>query len=159
MRAEVEAGVDAVILGDAMSSTSLISPKAFEQFSFPYIQNVIRRAEGRVPFILHICGDATRIVDKMVETGATYLELDSSVDLAQVRKKHGNSIGMIGNVSPMLLLSGVPQAVIEECRKAILAGGLDGAFILGSGCELPKNAPHENLDAMVRAAEEYGKYA
>jgi uroporphyrinogen decarboxylase len=158
MRAEVQAGVDAVLLGDAMSSTSFISPKALEQFSFPFIQNVIRQAEGRVPFILHICGDATRIIDKMVATGARYLELDSLVDLAQVRKNHGNSVGIIGNVSPMLLLFGTPQEVDEECRKAIQAGGLDGAYILGSGCEVPKNTPHENLDAMVRAAEEYGRF-
>lgn len=34
-RAEIEAGTDAIVLGDAMSSCSLISPRHFEQFSFP----------------------------------------------------------------------------------------------------------------------------
>jgi len=157
-KAEIQAGVDAIILGDAMSSPNLISPDAFEQFSFPDIRKVIREAEGQVPFMLHICGNTTRIIDGMVATGARYLELDSTVDLAQVRKRHGNSVGIIGNVSPMLLLSGTPQAVKEECRKAMQAGGLDGAYILGSGCELAKNTPNENLDAMISAAEEYGTY-
>lgn len=158
MRAEIRAGADAIVLGDAISSPTVISPRHFEQFSFPYIREVIRQAHGQVPFILHICGDATRIIDKMVETGTTYLEVDSYVDLAQVRKKHGNSVGIIGNVSPALLLTGTPKAVEESCQEAIEAAGLTGAYILGSGCELPKNTPYANLDAMVEAAKKYGTY-
>jgi uroporphyrinogen decarboxylase len=159
MKAEIRAGADAIVLGDAISSPTVISPRHFEQFSFPYIQKVIRQAGGQVPFILHICGDATRIIDKMAETGTRYLEVDSYVDLAQVRKKHGSSVGIIGNVSPMLLLNGSPEAVEESCRRAIEAAGLTGAYILGSGCELPKNTPHVNLDMMVQAASRYGKYS
>jgi uroporphyrinogen decarboxylase len=157
MKAEIQAGADAIILGDPMSSTSVISPREFERFSFPYIQEVVRQA-GQTPVILHICGDATRIIDKMVETGARYLEVDSCVDMAQVRSKYGNAVGVIGNVSPTLLLSGTPEAVEESCRKAIEAGGLTGAYILGSGCELPSNTPYTNLDAMVTSAEKYGKF-
>jgi len=159
MKAEIEAGADAIVLGDAISSPTVISPKHFGQFSFPNIQRVISQARGRVPFILHICGDATRIIDKMVETGARYLEVDSYVDLAQVRKKHGNSVGIIGNISPNLLLTGNAEAVEQSCREAIEAAGLTGAYILGSGCELPKNTPHTNLDTMVKAAEKYGRYS
>ena len=159
MKAEIQAGVDAIIFGDAMSSTNVISPACFEQFSLPYIREVIQAAGERVPFILHICGDTTKIIDKMVVTGARYLELDSVVDLAQVRRRHGNSIGIIGNVSPMLLLTGTSQAVEEECRKAIEAAGRDGAYMLGSGCEVPKNTPHRNLEAMTKAAEVYGEYS
>jgi uroporphyrinogen decarboxylase len=158
MKAEIQAGADAIVLGDAISSPTVISPRHFEQFSFPYIQRVIREAGGKVPFILHICGDATPIIDKMVETGTKYLEVDSYVDLAEVRRKHGNSVGIIGNVSPNLLLTGSPEAIERSCHKAIEAAGLAGAYILGSGCEVPKNTPHANLDAMVKAAEKYGRY-
>jgi len=158
IRAEIRAGTDAIVLGDAISSPTVISPNHFEHFSYPHIREVIRQAGGQVPFILHICGDATPIIDKMVETGTRYLEVDSYVDLAQVRRRYGNSIGIIGNISPTLLLTGTPEAVEESCRKAIEAAGLTGAYILGSGCELPKNTPHTNLDAMVRAAEKYGTY-
>ena len=157
MRAEINAGADAIILGDPVSSTSVISPQEFIRFSLPYIQNVIRHA-GTVPVILHICGNTTRLIDKMVETGARYLELDWSVDLSQVRAKYGNKIGLIGNVNPTLLLTGTMNAVEENCRKAISAAGLSGAFILGTGCELPKNTPHENLDVMIASAQKYGKY-
>ena len=158
MKAEIEAGADAIILGDPMSSTSVISPLEFSRFSLPYIQKVVRHA-GQVPIILHICGDTTRIIDKMVETGARYLELDSNVDLAQVRTKFGSTIGLIGNVNPTLLLTGSADVVEESCRKAIVDAELTGAYILGTGCELPRETPHENLDRMITSAEKYGKYA
>jgi len=158
MKAEIKAGADAIILGDPMSSTSVISPQEFAQFSLPYIQQVVRQA-GEIPIILHICGDTTRIIDRMVETGSRYLELDWSVDLAQVRMRYGNKIGLIGNVNPTLLLTGTPEEVEESCRKAIAAAGLTGAYILGTGCELPKDTSSANLDRMITAAEKYGNYA
>ncbi len=157
-KAEIEAGVDAIVLGDAMSSPNLISPKQFEEFSFPYIRRVVAEAGASFPFFLHICGNSTPIIDKMVRTGARFLEVDAQVDLADIRKKYGNSIGIRGNVSPSLLLMGQPHEVEGTCRIAIEAAASDGGFILGSGCELPKNTPYDNLETMVRAAEKFGKY-
>lgn len=157
MKAEIKAGADAIILGDPMSSTNVISPQEFARFSFPYIQKVVRYA-GEIPIILHICGNTTRIIDKMVEAGARYLELDWSVDLAQVRAKYGNTIGLIGNINPTLLLTETVDAVEESCRKAITAAGVTGAYILGTGCELPRETPHKNLDMMITSAEKYGRY-
>jgi len=104
MKAEIRAGADAIILGDAMSSPNVISPRQFAQFSLPFIRKVVHEA-GEVPVILHICGNATKIIDKMVASGAKYLELDSSVNLAQVRADYGNAIGLMGNVNPILLLT------------------------------------------------------
>jgi uroporphyrinogen decarboxylase len=157
-RAEIDAGTDAIVLGDAMSSSSLISPGHFERFSFPYIQRVIREVGNAVPFFLHICGDSTRIIDKMVETGTRFLEVDACVDLRTIGEKYGNSIGVRGNISPALLLSGKPAEIEGKCREAIEASAKLGGFILGSGCELPKNTPHVNLETMVNSVEKYGKH-
>ena len=52
-------------------------------------------------------------------TGARYLELDWCVDMNQIRKKHGNTIGLIGNVNPTLFLTGTPEVVEDSCRKAV----------------------------------------
>lgn len=157
-RAEAEAGTDAIVLGDAMSSSSLISPAHFERFSFPYIQRVIREVGNAVPFLLHICGDSTRILGRMIETGTRFLEVDAYVDLHTIGEEYGKSIGVRGNISPALLLDGTPAEIEDKCRDAIEASTRFGGFILGSGCELPKNTPHANLEAMVNSAEKYGKY-
>jgi uroporphyrinogen decarboxylase len=58
----------------------------------------------------------------------------------------------------MLLLNGTPEEVEGEGRRCIRSAAQGGGFILGSGCEVPRNTPPENLKAMVRAAEKYGRY-
>ncbi|WP_455367662.1 uroporphyrinogen decarboxylase family protein [[Eubacterium] cellulosolvens] len=157
VEAQVEAGTDAIVMGEAMSSPNLISPTQFEQYVLPHIRDIIE-TEKSVPFFLHICGDSTLIIDKMVKTGARFLEVDTPVDLAKIRERYGNKIGIRGNVSTTLLLNGGPDEVEESCQKSIEAAAKGGGFILGSGCELPKNTPHRNLEAMVAAARKYGRY-
>lgn len=120
---------------------------------------MIREVGNAVPFLLHICGDSTRIIDKMVETGTRFLEVDAYVDLHTIGEKYGKSIGVRGNISPSLLLNGKPAEIDESCRETIESSARLGGFILGSGCELPKNTPHINLETMVDSANKYGKYA
>ena len=157
VEAEVKAGVDAIVMGEAMASPNVISPKLFERFVLPYDRRVIE-AGGGVPFFLHICGDSTLIIDLMVQTKARFLEVDSQVDLAEIRRRHGNRVGIRGNISPLLLLNGTPEEIEEESGRCIRSAAKGGGFILGSGCEVPRNTPPENLKAMVRAAEKYGRY-
>jgi len=46
--------------------------------------------------------------------------------------------------------------VREYCRKLLHEFGNDGGFILGSGCHVPLEAKHENVDAFFRSLEEGG---
>jgi uroporphyrinogen-III decarboxylase len=45
-----------------------------------------------------------------------------------------------------------------KCREAIEASTKLGGFILGSGCELPKNSPHVCLETIIDSAEKHSKY-
>ncbi len=49
-------------LTDAMSSCSVISPKQFKEFSFPYLKRLIAYIHSRgKPVTLHICGKTAKI--------------------------------------------------------------------------------------------------
>ncbi len=155
-KAEVEAGSDAIVMGEAMASPNMLSPKQFERFVLPNIQKIT--TEVNIPFLLHICGDATLIIDLMVSTGTRFLEIDTPVELSKIRKKFENKVGIRGNVSTTLLLTGSAEEVENSSRVCISEAAKGGGFILGSGCELPKNTPQENLKIMVIAAKKYGRY-
>ncbi len=158
--AVVERGANIVVVADPLASTSVISPRMFDQFAFPYTKEVVTAVSeaGGVPS-LHICGATTPILKRMADTGARIVELDYLVDLEFAKEEIGRSVCIEGNVNPTrALLSGRPEDVEREARECIIKAGRGGGFILSSGCEVPLNAPLENVRAMVLAARKYGRY-
>jgi uroporphyrinogen decarboxylase len=75
--------------------------------------------------------------------------------VADLKKRYGRAVTLIGYVPTPLLVSGTPRQVMDECRRQIdnLADG--GGFILAPGCEYPPNLSLVNAMALVRAAEKY----
>jgi uroporphyrinogen decarboxylase len=55
-------------------------------------------------------------------------------------------------------LQGTPEDVLAESRECMEKGGAGGGYILGAGDMVPRDAPLENLDAMMEAAKVYGRY-
>ena len=152
--AMVERGADIIVVADPMASSSVISPKMFEQFAFPYIREVFAKVSdaGCIPS-LHICGRTGPILKKMAETGARIVELDYAVDLKVAKEEVGKSVCIEGNIDPVsTLLHGRPEDVEKEAGECISKAGRDGGFILSSGCEVPLDTPAENIKAMVTAS-------
>jgi uroporphyrinogen decarboxylase len=158
--AVVEHGADVVVVADPFASTSVISPKMFDQFVFLHIKEVLRAISeaGGVPS-LHICGNTAPILERMVDTGARVVELDYEVNLEYAKGKIGRSVCVEGNVNPNgALLTGKPVDVEREAKDCITKASKGGGFILSSGCEVPLDTPLENVKAMVLAAKKYGRY-
>lgn len=160
-RAALDAGAHIVQAGDSLASIDVISPQMYETWAYPYekvffeeIGKHAAKYEGMT--LLHICGDTTKALPLMAQTGADILELDYKVDLGTARNLVGDSVCLMGNLDPSaVLLQGTPGIVYEEAVKCIENAGLPGGFILGSGCEVAVDTPLENMQAMVRAAREW----
>ena len=153
-----EAGAHVLNTGDSAASGSLIGPKFYTQFAFPYEKKVFDavRASVDVPITLHICGDASTCLAKMIETGATGIELDYQVELADARRICGDRVTVIGNVNPVdPLLRGTPEQVRACCRECLDAFAGSDRFILATGCAVAPLTPPANLVAMVEAAREF----
>lgn len=158
--AAVDHGANIIVIADPTASSSVVSPKMFEEFSFPYVKEILAAIKrvGAIPS-LHICGKTEPILKKMSDTGAKILELDHLVDLAKAKKMVGDRVCILGNLEPSgSLLMGNPEDVENDARECIKKAAAGGGFILSSGCEIPLDAPIKNIKAMVRAAEKYGVY-
>ena len=151
-----EAGAHVLNTGDSAASGSLIGPKFYAEFAFPYEKKVFDavRASLDVPITLHICGDASTCLAKMIETGADGIEIDYQVDLAFARRCCGHKVTVIGNVNPVdPLLQGTPEQVRACCRECLAAFAGSNRFILSTGCAVAPQNPPANLAAMVEAAK------
>ena len=152
-------GAPSVWIGEGMASGSLISSPHYAAFVLPFEQQVTSRLrEFGVPSALHICGRADNLLEEMARSGADCLEIDWQVDLTAAKCRIGSEVALKGNLHTSKLAQSSPVQVYHDARSAIEAAGLEGAFILSSGCALGRDTPAENVDAMARAGRDFGVY-
>lgn len=152
-QAQVSAGASLIGVGDA--AASLIGPKLYRQFVFPYERRLIEgiRALG-VKVRLHICGNTRKLFGDMGRLGADIVDLDWMAPLGDAREAMGPSQVLLGNIDPVRVLrdgdADSVERAIGECHRA--AGE---RYIVGAGCEVPRGTPHDNVRAMARYAQEH----
>lgn len=146
-------------LTDAMCSTTVISPKQFKEFGFPYLKRLVDFIHSRGRAVtLHICGKTQPIWEAMADTGADCLSIDNAADLQAAKEKVGHRVRLMGNVSPPeIMLQGTPEDVRAAVRACVRkAGDNPKGIVVASGCSLPVETPFENIDAMLNAVREIG---
>ena len=145
-RAQIEAGVDLIGIGDA--AASLVGPQFYKEFVWPFEKKLvdgIHDSGGRVR--LHICGDMRPNLSEMGKLGCEIVDLDSMVPISDARTKMGESQLLLGNLDPVrTLLEGTTKQVFEELEKCLSEAGY--RYIVGAGCEVPRGTPEEHLQAM-----------
>jgi uroporphyrinogen decarboxylase len=146
-------------LTDPMSSTTVISPRQFREFSLPYLKELITFIHGRGKAVtLHICGKTNRIWDAMADAGADCISIDNAADLGEARRAVGDRVRIMGNVKPSeTMLQGTPADVRREVRECVAkAWNSPKGYIVASGCSLPTETPFDNIRAMMDAVAEIG---
>lgn len=153
--AAIEAGADVIAMVDATSSGTVLGPAQYAEFAMPYqkmIADSVRKNGGYS--ILHICGNTTKNIQYMAQTGVNGISVDQQMDIAWVKEQLRGKCATIGNVSPTsTLLKKSPTDVEEEVRRCI-EGGTD---VVAPGCGFAPETPLENMKALAAATKKYGK--
>jgi len=154
LRLMAETGADMVSNGDSPAGPDLVSPALYAEFAAPFEKRLADEAHALgKPYVLHICGNTTRILADMVGTGADGLELDSKTDVRAARDALKGRAAFFGNIDPSGVLAfGTPALVEAKVRELLdVFAGVPG-FILNAGCAIPAETPPANLRAMIAAA-------
>ncbi len=153
-------GADIGAIADPIASASVISPKMFKQFAFPYIKELVDYIHSfNRGAALHICGKSEKILELMVETGADTISVDK-VDLKVVKEVVAGRAAIVGNVDTTdEMLHGPVEKIQEVCKRYIdLMRDYNGLYILSTGCDISPKAPFEYVQAMMDVARSYGLY-
>ena len=148
----LQLGVPMTSMGDSTAGPDVISPAMYETFAVPYEKKVIDAVHRKGGLIsLHICGNATKIIDQMCNLGADVLEIDQKTDLKTAVRAAKENCALLGQVNPVLLSNGTQQEVKEAAERIlqIVGGKSTTGFILGPGCALGGDTPKENIQALI----------
>ena len=148
--AQVEAGADAILIGEATCSGDLISPDTYANFVADLHTEIC--AEIQAPSILHICGNSTYHIPHIARTGVACYSFDEGLNLEMAREHLKGKVALAGYVPTVeVLLQGTPELVYQASLEC-LGNQVD---ILAPGCSLPQHSSLENIAAMVQAVKDW----
>jgi len=151
-REQVKAGAEQIGIGDA--AASLMGAAMYDEFVWPYEKRMVDGVHALgVPVRLHICGDTRALLEGIGRLGCDIVDVDYPVPMAQARAKMGRSQILLGNIDPVRVLRNqTPEAVYEAIQNCHQDAG--DRYIVGAGCEAPRDTPLENLQALARYAQQ-----
>lgn len=150
LKGKVEAGVDAVQVFDSWGG--MLSPVDYQEFSWPYIQQIIDALKEEIPVIAFGKG-CWFALDTMAKSGATALGVDWTCSAKNARYLTGGKITLQGNFDPSRLFS-PPKDIKKMVHQMIDEFGKD-RYIVNLGHGILPNIPVENAKAFVEAVKEY----
>jgi MtaA/CmuA family methyltransferase len=152
-KAQVEAGADLIGVGDA--AASLIGPRFYDESVWPYEKKLVDGIHAMGARVrLHICGNTRRLLEGMGRLGCEIVDLDFLAPLAEGREKMGADQVLLGNIDPVRVLrNGSPEYVAEAIAACHREAG--PRYIVGAGCEVPRDTPPENLRALTNYARSH----
>jgi MtaA/CmuA family methyltransferase len=142
-KAEIEAGADLIAVGDA--AASLVGPEIYNTMIWPYEKKMVDAIHAMGARVrLHICGNTRAILDGIGRLGCEIVDLDYLTPVAEAREKLGALQVVMGNIDPVRTLrDGTPDTILRELAECHRQAG--ERFVVGAGCEVPRDTPPENV--------------
>ncbi|MBI5511106.1 MAG: uroporphyrinogen decarboxylase [Deltaproteobacteria bacterium] len=137
--AQLDAGCDVVQLFD--TSAGELPSSELKGLAFAYARQVIAGLKPKGAPVVYFARDIGGHLEAAADLGADVLALDWKVSISEAKARLGNSVALMGNLEPAVLLTSVEE--IDRRVQQILqeAEGLHGfIFNLGHGV-LPPTPP------------------
>jgi uroporphyrinogen decarboxylase len=139
-----------------------LSPSKFSEFVAPYLARLIQGyREMGFYTIKHTDGNIMPILDQLVAANPHALHsLDpqGGVDIAEVKRKYGDRLCLIGNVKCSSLDSGSEAEIRESARYALQHGLPGGGYIFSSSNCVYTGMPLVNYELMLDVWRQEGNY-
>lgn len=153
-------GFDLIWTADdiAFKTGTYVSPQMFRERILPRVRKVAEKI--RIPWIFHSDGDLTGVLDDLIPLGMKGLHPiePEAMDIGEVRRRYGDRLCLVGNISVNSLSARTPDEVREEVRQRLRDIAPGGGYILSSGNSLTSYCKVENILAMTDTVREYGRY-
>lgn len=137
-RVAANGGVDGFILtcDYCFNTGPFLSPSVFGEVVTPYLARLCRGYRERgFATIKHTDGNILPILDQLLEAGPDALHsLDpqGGIDLADMKRRVGGRVCLIGNVNCGLLTTGTDAEVAADARRALRDGMPGGGYIFAT---------------------------
>lgn len=151
IRYQADNGAQAVQIFDSWATE--LSPVDFEEFSLPYLKQIVdavKLTHPDLPLILYASGSGG-LLERLPLTGVDVISLDWTVDMADGRKRLGPNVAIQGNVDPGVLF-GSKEFITNRINDTVKKAG-KGKHILNLGHGIKVGTPEENVAHFFEVAK------
>jgi MtaA/CmuA family methyltransferase len=150
-QALIDAGADIILIAEPAGST--MSSSHYQEFSGIYTGKIIRSLNR--PVILHVCGKADHLIEKMCETGAAGISVDE-VNIPSIIDRVPKDTVVFGNISPVkTICKCTPEKIQEEVVTLLKLMDRKKEYVVAPGCDLVPETPLENIRSFVEAVKKH----
>lgn len=143
----------------------MMNPKKWREYVFPWLEKICTAAHKRgSKILLHSDGDLMSTFEDIIRSGVDALNpiepttANPDYDIFKLKKKYGDKITLVGNISPMMLAEGNQQKIAEYAKKLLKEVAPGGGYIFSSGHSINPAIGLESWQTLLRVREQYGYY-
>ena len=151
-----DAGANGVVIAEPVAG--LLSPALEEEFSAPYIKQIVEAVQDdSFVVVYHNCGDnVIRQIDSILQTGCKAYHFGNSIDMAEMMPHIPEGTLAMGNVDPAgQFRNGTPESIRQETLQVMEKCCHFRNFVISSGCDIPPLSSWDNIDAFFQAVKEF----
>jgi len=151
----IREGQNGVLWGTDFASNKgpFISPKMFREFCLLAIKERVKNVKSfGMKVLKHACGNNTQLMDMFIEAGYDAyqsIQETAGVDLKWLKEKYGDKLILWGGVNVESLVSGTPEDVKRDVRRAMEILKSNGSYIFGTSHTIAVGTKYENFMVMV----------
>ena len=139
-----------------------LSPPMFDEYVTPYLARLTAGYREMGFYVIkHTDGNIMPILDSLVSTrphALHSLDPQGGVDIAEVKRRVGDKVCLIGNVSCAMLDTGTDEQVVESVRYALKHGMPGGGYVFATSNCIYTGMPLERYELMLDVWRREGNY-
>ena len=140
-----------------------LSPHMFDEFITPYLKELTKTYRDLGFYVIkHTDGNIMPILDSLVETAPHAIhsiDPQGGVDLAEVKRRVGDKVALVGNVNCGLLQNGTEEEVTADVKRALSDGMPDGGYVFGTSNCIYTGMDLTRYELMLKIWREFGIYS
>jgi uroporphyrinogen decarboxylase len=144
------------------NSGPFLSPAMFSEFVTPFLARLTRGYRDLGFYtIKHTDGNILPILDQLAQTqphALHSLDPQGGVDIADVKRRYGKQLCLIGNVNCGLIDTGTLEEVAASVRYCLRQGMPGGGYIFSTSNCIYTGMPLERYDALLDIWRREGNY-
>lgn len=155
IKAQKDAGADAIWLGDCNAFSSMVSVPLYEEHIFPVTKKLVQYCEKELDMMIWMHNSETNLENILshLPLGLSFENIGPAANISEVSTALKGKAAFSGNLDPLRVLwEGTPELVRKETTRIMKDCKKNGGFVFNTGEMNPRNVPVENMKTMMETA-------